>query len=229
LNEGGGLAISVGNKNVFTVNTAEKGLLWLRVKAKGFPGHGSTPNVADNAILRMNKVIEALDEFRAPPMLVSTVKLFLSNMAREDAMLREPFSRLLAQPEQADVILDGLAKNEKFLAEELRPRIRMTIAPTMIRGGVKENVIPSECEAVFDCRILPGQTVADALTLIRALLESIGLEKLTFEVVHANEPSESPVQTPLMDAITSVLREFEPGCGVTPVLMTGGTDSRFFR
>jgi acetylornithine deacetylase/succinyl-diaminopimelate desuccinylase-like protein len=55
------------------------------------------------------------------------------------------------------------------------------------------------------------------------------LEKLTFEIVHANEPSESPVQTPLMDAITSVLREFEPGCGVTPVLMTGGTDSRFFR
>ncbi len=62
LNEGGGLAIFAGSKNVYTVNTAEKGLLWLRVKAKGFPGHGSTPNVTDNAILRMNKVIETARE-----------------------------------------------------------------------------------------------------------------------------------------------------------------------
>jgi acetylornithine deacetylase/succinyl-diaminopimelate desuccinylase-like protein len=229
LNEGGGLAISVASKNVYTVQTGEKGLLWVRVKAKGFPGHGSTPNLADNAILRMNKVIEQLEKYCAPIVLVPTVKQFLSNMAKEDAALREPFSRLLAQPEEADMILDELAKTEKLLAEELRPRIRMTIAPTIIRGGVKENVIPSECEATFDCRILPGQTVADTLALIKKLLEGVGLEKLTFEVVHANEPSESPVETPLYEAITSVLRGFEPNCGVTPVLMTGGTDSRFFR
>jgi acetylornithine deacetylase/succinyl-diaminopimelate desuccinylase-like protein len=139
------------------------------------------------------------------------------------------FSRLLAEPEAADGILGELAKTEKLLAEELRSRVRMTIVPTMIRGGLKENVIPSECEAVFDCRILPGQTVKGAVALIKRLLECVGLEKLTFEVVHANEPSESPVQTPLYDAITSVLREFEPDCGVTPLLMPGGTDSRYFR
>jgi len=229
LNEGGGLAISVGSKNVYTVNTAEKGLLWLRVKARGFPGHGSTPNVADNAILRMNKVIEQLEKYHAPAVLVPTVKQFLGNMAKEDAALRAPFSRLLDCPKEADEILDNLAKTEKPLAEELRPRIRMTIAPTMICGGVKENIIPSECEATFDCRVLPGQTIADALDLIKRLLEGTGLDKLTFEVLHSNEPSESSIETPLFETISSVLREFEPGCGVTPVLMTGGTDSRFFR
>jgi acetylornithine deacetylase/succinyl-diaminopimelate desuccinylase-like protein len=229
LNEGGGLAVAAGNKYVYTVQTAEKGLLWLRIKAKGFPGHGSTPNAADNAILRMNRVIETLAGFRAPVVLVPTVKQFLRNMAEEDAALRDSFSRLLVEPEKADLVLDDLARSERLLAEELRPRIRMTIAPTMIRGGVKENVIPSECEAVFDCRILPGQTVAEALALIKTLLMDAGLDKLTFEVVHANEPSESPPETPLMDAIASGLREFEPGCSVTPVLMTGGTDSRFFR
>jgi acetylornithine deacetylase/succinyl-diaminopimelate desuccinylase-like protein len=229
LNEGGGLAISAGNKNVYTVQTAEKGLLWLRVKARGFPGHGSTPNVADNAILRMSRVIEQLENYRAPIVLVPTVKQFLSNLATEDAALRGLFSRLLAEPEGSDQILDELAKTERLLAEEVRPRIRMTIAPTMIRGGVKENVIPSECEATFDCRVLPGQTVAAALALIKWLLESVGLEKLTFEVLHSNEPSESPVETSLYETITSVLRESEPDCGVTPVLMTGGTDSRFFR
>jgi acetylornithine deacetylase/succinyl-diaminopimelate desuccinylase-like protein len=229
LNEGGGLAVKCQEQSVFTVNSAEKGLLWLQVKAVGFPGHGSTPNLADNAILRMNKVIERFQGFRAPIVLVPTVKQFLSNMAKEEDELREPFSRLLAHPEDADAILDDLAKTEKLLAEELRPRIRMTIAPTMIHGGVKENVIPSKCEAVFDCRILPGQTVADAIALVKELLGAVGLDKLTFELVHANEPSESPVETPLYEAITNVLQEFEPSCGVTPVLMTGGTDSRYFR
>jgi acetylornithine deacetylase/succinyl-diaminopimelate desuccinylase-like protein len=177
----------------------------------------------------MSRVIEKLDRYRAPIVLVPTVKQFLSNLSKEDVGLRKPFSRLLAHPEEADLILDELAKTEKLLAEELRPRIRMTIVPTIIRGGVKENVIPSECEAVFDCRILPGQTVAGASALVKGLLEGVGLEKLTFEIVHVNEPSESPAETPLYEAITSVLRGFEPDCGVTPVLMTGGTDSRFFR
>ncbi len=122
--------------------------------------------------------------------------------------------------------MDGVAPN---LGEEIRPRIRMTVTPTMINGGVKENVIPSECEAVFDCRILPGQTSAEALELVKSLLVGVGLDKLVFEVVQAQEPSESSVETPLYDAITGVLGDFEPGCGVTPMLMTGGTDSRFFR
>jgi acetylornithine deacetylase/succinyl-diaminopimelate desuccinylase-like protein len=136
---------------------------------------------------------------------------------------------LLANPELSDQVLDELAKTAKPLAEEIRPRIRMTITPTIIHGGVKENVIPSECEAVFDCRILPGQTSTQALSLIKDLLKDVGMEKLAFETMQANEPSESPTETPLYDVITSVLKEFEPNCGVTPILMTGGTDSRFFR
>jgi len=109
-------------------------------------------------------------------------------MSKQDASLREPFLRLLAEPEKADEVLNELLKTEKLLAEEIRPRIRMTIVPTMICGGVKENIIPSECETVFDCRILPGQTVSEALTLTQRLLEPVGLEKLSFEVIHANNP-----------------------------------------
>jgi len=105
----------------------------------------------------------------------------------------------------------------------------MTITPTMISGGVKENVIPSECSAVFDCRVLPGQSTIQAQMLIRELLADVGLDKLSFEVIQAQEPSESPMDTPLYATISSVLGEFEPGCGVAPLLMAGGTDSRFFR
>jgi acetylornithine deacetylase/succinyl-diaminopimelate desuccinylase-like protein len=229
LNEGGGLAIPTQSGNVFTVQTAEKGILWFKVKAKGIPGHGSMPNVADNAIMRMNKVIEKLGNYRSQVSLVPTVKRFLTEIAREDAVLQEPFRRLLANPEVSDQILDELAKTAPQLVEEVRPRLRMTITPTIIRGGVKENVIPSECETVFDCRILPGQESAQAIGLIKALLDEVDSEKLVFESLQVQEPSESTAETPLYDAIAAVLREFEPNCGVTPMLATGGTDSRFFR
>jgi acetylornithine deacetylase/succinyl-diaminopimelate desuccinylase-like protein len=229
LNEGGGLAIPTQKGNVFTVQTAEKGIVWFKVKAKGTPGHGSMPNVADNAIMRMNKVIDKLGNYCPQVSLVPTVKGFLEEIAREDAVLQEPFSRLLANPELSDQILDELAKVSPQLAEEVRPRLRMTIAPTIIRGGIKENVIPSECETVFDCRILPGQESAHAIGLIKALLDEVDSEKLVFESLQVQEPSESKAETPLYNVIAAVLREFEPNCGVTPMLTTGGTDSRFFR
>jgi acetylornithine deacetylase/succinyl-diaminopimelate desuccinylase-like protein len=147
----------------------------------------------------------------------------------EDPSLKQPLSRLLANPELSDKILDELTKSAEYLTEEIEPRIRMTITPTMIHGGVKENVIPSECEATFDCRILPGQTTTQTLELIKGLLCDVDPAKFVFENVQAFEPSESPMETPLYDVITSVLKEFEPNSAVTPMLMTGGTDSRFFR
>ena len=229
LNEGGGLALPVRGKNVYTVQTAEKGILWFRVKARGTPGHGSMPNAADNSIMRMNEVITKLGNYSSEVLLVPTVKRFLSEIAKEDARLQGSFSRLLANPELSDEVLDELDGVAKPLADEIWPRIRMTVTPTMIQGGVKENVIPSECETVFDCRILPGQNTAETFQLIRKLLEDVGLDRLAFETIQANEPSESPVETPLYEVIASVLREFEPDCGVTPTMATGGTDSRFFR
>ena len=229
LNEGGGSAIPTQNGNVFTVQTAEKGLLWFKVKAKGTPGHGSMPNIADNAIMRMNKVVEKLGNYNSQVSLVPIMKRFFTEVGREDVALQEPFSRLLVNPELSEHILDELAKTAPQLVEEIRPRLKMTITPTIICGGVKENVVPSECETVFDCRILPTQESAQAISLIKALLDEVDSEKLVFESLQVQEPSESTPETPLYDTIASVLREFESNYGVTPILMTGGTDSRFFR
>jgi acetylornithine deacetylase/succinyl-diaminopimelate desuccinylase-like protein len=229
LNEGGGSAMPTRNGNVFTVQTAEKGILWFKVKAKGTPGHGSMPNVADNAIMRMNKVIEKLGNYRSQVSLVPTVKKFLEETARQDPTLQEPFRRLLANPELSDQILDELDETAPQLAEEIRPRLKMTVTPTIIHGGVKENIIPSECETVFDCRILPGQNSTQTINLIKTLLNEVDPEKLVFEGLQVQEPSESKAETPLYTTISKVLREFEPNCGVTPMLTTGGTDSRFFR
>jgi acetylornithine deacetylase/succinyl-diaminopimelate desuccinylase-like protein len=229
LNEGGGMAISVDGKNMYTVQTAEKGIYWFRVKVKGRPGHGSVPGGADNAIMRLNKVIDRLGNYRSKIVLIPTVKQYLTELTKTDKDLRQNLTPLLQNPEKADQVLDKLAQRDNYLAEEIRARLRMTVTPTMIQGGVKENIIPSECEAVFDCRVLPGQSTSQVMSEIKGLLKDVGLDKLEFETIQANEPTESSMNTLLYELIVKVMTEFEPGCSVTPVMLTGGTDSRFFR
>jgi acetylornithine deacetylase/succinyl-diaminopimelate desuccinylase-like protein len=229
INEGGGLAIPIEGKNIYTIQTAEKGILWFKIKAKGRPGHGSVPGTADNAILRMNRVVEKLGNYRAKMTVVPTVKQFLSQITKENKTVQQALMLLLQNPDMGDQILDMLAEKDKAMAEELRASLRMTIAPTIIHGGIKENIIPSECEAVFDCRVLPGQTPTEAMDEIKGLMPDADLEKLEFETIQANEPSESPANTPLYEQIVNVLKEFEPNCSIAPILLTGGTDSRFFR
>lgn len=230
INEGGGLAIPVEGKNIYTVQTAEKGTVWLKIKAKGKPGHGSRPGLADNAILRMIEVAKRLGTYRSEIRLTPTVKHYLARFAKDGSSAKRQFlSKMLSNHTLADQILDEMAETDKAWAENIRAMLRMTIAPTIIHGGVKENIIPSECEAVFDCRILPGQTTKVALEDIKGLLSDIVMENLEFEVIQANEPSESPIDTPLYWQIVKVLKEFEPNCSVTPTMLTGGTDSRFFR
>lgn len=229
INEGGGLAAPIEGKNFYTIQTAEKGILWLRIKAKGTPGHGSIPGIADNAILRMNRVVERLGNFRSAIEIVPTAKDYISEVAKRSRVAQKDLTSLLQKPESGDRFLDRLAKKDVSLAENVRARVRMTVAPTAIHGGVKENVIPSECEAVFDCRILPRHSPIEALATIKDLLNDVGLEMLEFETIQASEPSESSSKTPLYGLIADVLKEFEPDCSVWPEMSTGGTDSRFFR
>jgi acetylornithine deacetylase/succinyl-diaminopimelate desuccinylase-like protein len=60
-------------------------------------------------------------------------------------------------------------------------------------------------------------------------MREIGLDNLSFENIQVQQPTVSPVQTPLFAAIRETLSEVDPGCVVVPFLMAGGTDSRFFR
>lgn len=227
INEGGGFSIPIKGKHVFTVQTAEKGVMWMKVKAGGSPGHGSIPGVADNAVLRMAEVIRRLGNHRSKIRVVPTVKRFIQGISKERGAATSVLAKLLTNPVIADKVLDQMAKKEKGIAEFLRAMLRTTMTPTMVHGGIKENIIPSECEGVIDCRILPGQTKETLLREIKDVLK--GIDKLTFEFIQADEPTESPLNTPLFVQIEETLKEFVPNCVVVPLMMTGGTDSRYLR
>lgn len=231
INEGGGFSIPVKDRHIFTVQTAEKGVMWLRIRARGTPGHGSIPGFADNAVQRMGRVIRVLERYRSSIRATPTVRRFIEGVAGERGALWRPLSRLVMNPLTADWILDRMARKNRALAESLRAMLRNTMTPTIIHGGIKENIIPSECEAVFDCRILPGETRETLLREIKGVLSRAGLDlsKLEFEYVQADEPSESPMDTPLYRVIVETLRGFDPRCGIVPMMVTGGTDSRYLR
>jgi len=227
INEGGGFSIPINGKHIFTAQTAEKGIVWMKIKAHGRPGHGSIPGAADNAVLRMAEVARRLGNHQSKIKVVPTVKQMITELSKERGTIARRLSSLMTNPLFADRILDRMARKEKGMAEFLRALMRTTIAPTIIHGGIKENIIPSECEGIFDCRILPGQTKETLLTEVKEVLKDI--ENLEFEYIKADEPSESSFDTALYRQVRETLKEFLPSCSVVPFMMTGGTDSRYLR
>jgi len=221
ITEGGGLSIHQKKGDVFTIQTAEKGVFWFKIKI--------SPSVGDNAIMVMNKVIKQIDDYHPEIRFIPTLKRFLNAMSQYNPDLKDTIEDLIRNPKESDEILKELAKKDKALAENIWPRTRTTITPTIIKGGVKEDIIPSDCEAVFDCRVLPGETIAETFKVIKSLLNDCDLEKLTFETIQRHDGTESQLETPLYNIIVDVVNEFKPGFGILPTLSTGATDSRFFR
>ncbi|MBU6430238.1 MAG: peptidase dimerization domain-containing protein, partial [Cyanobacteria bacterium REEB65] len=95
-----------------------------------------------------------------------------------------------------------------------------TACPTGLAAGQKENVIPSEAEAILDCRILPGSSLETLTGEIRAAVR----EEVDFEVIQATSPVVHDDRTPLFDLIADVVHQRDPGCHVVPSLIVGYTD-----
>jgi acetylornithine deacetylase/succinyl-diaminopimelate desuccinylase-like protein len=227
INEGGGFSIPIGNKHIFLIQTAEKGIVWIKIKAGGVPAHGSMPGIGDNAILRMMNTINRIMSRKPPIMIIPVVKKFIKKISSEKGSEYKILSNLLLNKYLAHKILDKLAKKNKGEAEMIRSMISATITPTMINGGIKENIVPSLCETIFDCRILPGQTKEDLINNIKNIVKDI--DKLEFEYLKYDEPTESPYETDFFKIIEDTLKEYDKNFEAVPYMVPGGTDSRFLR
>lgn len=227
INEGGGFSFKTKKGRIFLVQTSEKTAFFVRIKSKGKPGHGSVPNVTDNALIKMAEVIKRLGTYRSRIVITPTVKLFINEFLKDKGLKGILFSKLITNPLLADIILNRFDETYKETVEFLRAMLRMTIAPTIVHGGIKENVIPSECECTFDCRLLPGQTREYLISELKKALK--GIKEIEIHVPKVNEAIESPIDTDLFKTILKTLREFEPNCSIVPYMVTGATDSRYFR
>ena len=224
INEGGGVGMVVGEKNVFTCQTAEKGICWLKLTFRGKPGHASVPH-DDNCVVKMAKAIERISAYRSPLRRNPTTELFIKGIAEEQRFPRSWFLRQLLNPLLSRWVEKGIPDpGFKGMAGAI---LRNTFVPTVAQAGQRINVIPSECTCQVDCRILPGVTPEMVKGEVHQML--FDLRDYEVEILQTSPASESPAGNPLYEAFDKVLKDLDPKAKMIPTMLTGATDSRFFR
>lgn len=223
INEGGGIGLARKNKNFYLCQAGEKGACWIRIIFKGTPGHGSLPR-EDNCILALGRSIEAFGKYRARIQVPRIAEKFIQIFSNDEE-IAPILEGLLKEPVRAEEILGALP--DQGLKKLLLAMLHNTFVPTVVKGGEKVNVIPSECCCEVDCRILPGETVEGFKNEIAKILE--GIPQYTIEEIQCSTASESDFSHEIVQVFREALLRYDQKAVVVPFISSGATDSRFFR
>lgn len=211
VSEVGGFSMTTPDqRRMYLIQTAEKGIAWMRVIAEGTAGHGSMIQ-PDNAVTEVAEAISRVGRHRWPAELTPTAK-------RMVAALEEAFGLELDLEDS-----DNLARQLGPFARLIGAGIRHVANPTMLDAGYKANVIPGEASGAVDGRFVPGRE-AEFLADIDRLLGS----KVRREFINHDVALESPYDVPLVDAMRSALDAEDPGCLMAPYVLSAGTDAKAF-
>ncbi len=215
IGEVGGFSITLPDKNggerrFYLIETAEKGLLWMRLTARGRAGHGSMVHDG-NAVTAVAEAVARLGRHRFPLVLTDTVAQFLTAVADETGMSFDPKD------------LEGSVAKLGPVARMLGATLRDTANPTMLKAGYKANVIPATAEAVVDCRVLPGRQAA----FEREVDELIGPD-VRREWISELSSYETGFDGDLVEAMTSAVLAIDPEGRTVPYMLSGGTDAKAF-
>ncbi|MGH3417237.1 MAG: M20/M25/M40 family metallo-hydrolase, partial [Actinocrinis sp.] len=183
---------------LYLIETAQKGLSWMRLTARGRAGHGSMLN-DDNAVTTLAAAVARIGAHRFPTTLIPTVRDFLTEVC--DALGVEFDPR---DPQAAVARLGPLAR---FVGATLRH----TANPTMLEAGYKTNVVPERASAVVDGRFLPGGEQE-----FLAKIDELAGPGVTREAIHHDRSVEAPFDAPIVEAMLTALRAEDPGARTVP-------------
>ncbi len=222
LTENGGLHGGGEAAPTITVNVAEKGVAWRRLRIKGTPGHGSMPFRSDNALVQAAGVVQRLADYRPPARFTELWSSQVDTLPVDDdtkAMLRDP--------EEIDGLLAAMPNAGS--AGYLHACTHTTFSANVVDGGLmKTNVIPDTVELEVDVRTLPGEDAESVNAHLTAALGDLA-DKVEIEVIMNDPASISQTDNPLWDALTrSVAMEF-PSSRLQPTMTVGFTDARVYR
>ena len=223
LSEFGGFSMYIGNKCFYPVQTAEKGTAWMRMIAKGRPGHASVPH-DDNAVVHLARAVDKLGRAKLPMHMTATAQQFIFGIADGIGGATGAAMRTLASSSRTEFALDAVVR-DPGLAAELKAITHNTCSPTGLQAGMKTNVIPSDAAAILDCRTVPGCSTQD---LIAELTMALGDDARHVEFIVDSDsfPCEFDFATPLFDLIKAKLKQHDPTGIPVPTMMTGATDAK---
>jgi acetylornithine deacetylase/succinyl-diaminopimelate desuccinylase-like protein len=217
LGEFGGSTQWIAGRRFYPIQVAEKQICWLRLHVRGQGGHGAL-GVKGGAMRRLGDVLRTLDRKQPPVHITPIVRDWVNGIAevlpRQNALV---LHRLL-DPRTADLAVRALGSKGRVFSRV----IRNTVSPTIVHGGGKINVIPSEVELQLDGRLLPGFAPDD---LIRELRDLIG-DDVEIELVH-HDPGPPDPDLSFYEPLAQIIRELDPEGIPVPMLQAGVTDARF--
>jgi len=207
--EVGGYSLTLeNNRRLYLVQTAEKGIRWMKLRAEGQAGHGSFINT-DNAVTKLARATAAIGDHKFALIETPTVRDFIKALSEA---LEIPLS--FDNPEE---ILSHLGPIARIIGATLSN----TANPTMLRAGYKHNVIPGEAEASIDGRFLPGHE-DDLMRDVQALLpEGVYVEDHIHDIA-----LEAPFEVPLVHAMSTAIQAEDPQGIPVPYTLSGGTDAK---
>ena len=218
---GGGSLSEDGRPLVYGVQGAEKTYASFRVTIRNPGGHSSRPR-RDNAIYDLAQALLRIQALQFPAMSNPLTRASLLVTART---MPDETGRLLTRyaenPEDTEAA-EALLANPQTAVE-----ISTTCVATMLSAGHAENALPQRAEATVNCRIFPGDSVANVQA---KLVEAIGNSAVAVEVI--GNPIVSPVSEPRDDVMAAIARSIHaryPGLPITPYLEAGGTDGLVYR
>jgi acetylornithine deacetylase/succinyl-diaminopimelate desuccinylase-like protein len=210
IGEVGGFSISVGDQRLYAVQTAEKGLAWMRLAANGTAGHGSMIH-ADNAVTALAEALARVGRHQWPTQLPESTRAFLQAAAQALGVGFDP-------QDPASIIgkLGGMSKM-------IGAATQHTAYPTGLKAGYKVNVIPQTATGELDGRFLPGREEEFFAEIDRLLGPSVSRE-----FIHHDKALETTADGDLWTAMASALHAEDPEGTVVPYCLSAGTDAKHF-
>lgn len=209
ISEVGGFSVTVaGDKRLYFIEAAQKGIHWMRLSATGRAGHGSMMN-PENALTRLSEAVSKVGNYEWPQRYTKTVKVLFNKIAEVTGKKYDE-------------------KDLRPLLEEIGPMARMigatlqnTANPTMLEAGYKANVIPQSASAVIDGRFLPGLENELNQTIREIIGPDITVETITHDIA-----LEVDFKGDLVESMNRSILAFDPEGIPVPYLMSGGTDNK---
>ncbi len=219
VNEGGGTPIEAAGALTYILGIGEKGRLQIEVDIKGTSSHASVPWQGTNALYRLSRVLQRIEEYEPERDTSTSLFQHLSVFAIEHKASPENIDEIIAEQED---------ENPRF-ASMLRALSRMTLTPTMITGGIKSNSVPEQIRLTCDVRTLPHQSDDYLRKELDKILE--GIEGVEYEIDYMAVPNSSDFDTELMAGLKTATERAlgRDDVQFVPAISNGFTDSRFTR
>jgi len=228
LNEGGWIiADERGKVQYVSISTADKSSIGVLVTARGTSTHSSMPR-PDNAIFTLAKALTRLADYEMPIQLTPSTRQFFAALAKTSAPpLSDHFRALVENRDGAAVERADREISRNPLWHAL---MRNTIAPVIVDGGFRSNVIPGSAEATINVRVIPGTEPAE---IVQQFTRIVNDPAVTVRLVNANATASrtpaSPEDSPLYQALAKHAKATFPTAEVTPYLFQAGTDAGAWR